>query len=325
MPRVLRPIDPNRGSPLQDTWTDIDAVNAMAAERLGYPTQKPVALLERIIEASSNPGDVVLDPFCGCGTTIEAALNTGRRWVGIDVADVAVDVIRGRLEKKFPDVDYEHRIIPPDVESATRLARQDPHAFQSWALRRIRAREAVTSRGRRSNKGGDRGIDGEILVRLDNSEMLRVLVSVKGGANLAPTMLRDLFGTVGKERAHMGLLVTMAQPTKNMLRDAREMGAIDSPLYEDGCPRYQILTVEDIFAGRMPLLPGRNVTFDGAAPAAQLALGLERPAARAEPPQLPLTIDTAVPATTSAARTGLRRAALPSATPAQGARTARRR
>jgi hypothetical protein len=267
----------------------------------------------------------VLDPFCGCGTTIEAALRTERRWVGIDVADVAVDVIRGRLAKSFPDVDYEHRIIPPDVESAQRLARQDKHAFQSWALRRIKAREAVVARGRRTNKGGDRGVDGELMVRLDNGEQLRVIVSVKGGANLAPTMVRDLVGTVSAERAQMGVLLTVAQPTDGMRKAAREHGAIDSPLYEDGCPRYQILTVEDIFAGRLPMLPGRNVTFDGAAPAAQLALGLDRPAARAEPPQLPLTIDTAVPATTSAARTGLRRAALPSATPANSARAARRR
>lgn len=266
MPVYKRYLDEMPGVPVTDVWTDISLLASASPERIGYPTQKPVALLKRIIEASSNPGDVVLDPFCGCGTSFEAAREAGRVWNGIDISVAAVEVIRERMDRVMPGTHYLEYGFPADIEGAQRLAATNPHSFQWWVLAKVRGRQIASGRGRRPDKkGGDRGVDGEILVRdIDDGRLLRVIVSVKAGANLNPSMLRDLVGTVAAERADMGLLLTMAPPTEGMRKAAREHGTIPSSLHPNGCPRFQIITVEDIFAGKHPLLPGRNVTQDSA-------------------------------------------------------------
>src|SRR5262249_23478429 len=135
-----RYLDEMPGVPLQDVWDDIPALSAQATERLGYPTQKPLALLERIIEASSNPGDVILDPFCGCGTAIAAAEKLGRRWAGIDITHLSIAFLKYRLEDMFLDVKYQVVGEPQDVEGAIQLANEDRYQFQWWALSLVRAK-----------------------------------------------------------------------------------------------------------------------------------------------------------------------------------------
>jgi DNA modification methylase len=266
MPQYKRYREELKGKAVSDIWDDIDRINPVGSERIGFPTQKPLALLTRIIETSSNKGDVVLDPFCGCGTAIEAALTLERTWFGIDIADVAVDIIAKRLARVATNEKYRLVGFPSDVESAQRLARTNPHGFQWWVLTKIRARQVAPSRGgRRNRKGGDRGIDGELFVRdFDNDRLQRAIISVKAGANLNPSMLRDLIGTVATESADLGILVTMAPPTDGMRKVAREAGTIPSSLHADGCPKFQIITVAEIFAGKQPALPGRNVTEEAA-------------------------------------------------------------
>lgn len=135
VPQRKRYLDEMLGVPVQDIWTDIKLLNNRDKEMLGYPTQKPVALLERIIAASSNPGDVVLDPFCGCGTTVHAAQKLGRSWIGIDVTPLAVNLIRRRLSEAFGnDAKFQVFGLPQDLDGARALFEQDPHAFQLWAV-----------------------------------------------------------------------------------------------------------------------------------------------------------------------------------------------
>jgi site-specific DNA-methyltransferase (adenine-specific) len=190
-------------------------------ERLGYATQKPVGLLERIIAASSNPGDVVLDPFCGCGTTVHAAQKLGRRWIGIDVTHLAISLIERRLKDAFPEAGFEVIGVPRDIASARDLAARDKHQFQWWAVSLV---EAVPQGG--SKKGADRGIDGIRWVTTGNrpGDVDRIIVSVKGGANVSVRDVRDLVGTVEREKALGGVLVTLENPTRDMMREAASHG-----------------------------------------------------------------------------------------------------
>ncbi len=153
VPRYKRYLDEQEGVPLTDVWTDIPPLNSQAAERLGYPTQKPRALLERIIAASSNPGDVVLDPFCGCGTAVDAAQKLGRRWLGIDVTHIAIGMIEDRMRSGYPGIEFETIGVPRDIDSALRLASDDKHQFQQWACWKAGGFP-------RDKKGGDKGVDG---------------------------------------------------------------------------------------------------------------------------------------------------------------------
>ncbi len=245
-------LDERQGIPAQDVWSDIPPINMVAKERLGYPTQKPIALLERIIQASSNPGDTVLDPFCGCGTTIDAAQRLGRRWVGIDVTCLAVDLIDTRLQDVFgADVvkTYEVLGIPKDMEGAQALFRRNPFEFERWVVGRVDGTP-------NEKQIGDRGSDGVITFPADGRLAVgRMLVSVKGGKNLNPGMVRDLVGTVEQERAEMGLLISMGAPTAGMVGVAQRSG--DYVWGADGrrFPRIQLLTVEGILAGKRPNMP----------------------------------------------------------------------
>ncbi len=170
------------GIPLQHVWTDIPPINSQAQERLGYPTQKPEALLERIILASSNEGDVVLDPFCGCGTAIAVAQRLKRRWVGIDITHLAVNLMKHRLLNAFGEgIKKDYQVIgePTDVEGARQLAAEDPYQFQWWALGLVGARPVE------QKKGADKGIDGRIYFHEgDPTDLKQIILSVKAGANI---------------------------------------------------------------------------------------------------------------------------------------------
>ena len=177
VPRYKRYLDEQRGKPFSDVWTDIDPLNSQAAERQGYPTQKPVLLLERLIASASNPGDVILDAFCGCGTAVSAALATDRRYIGIDITFAAMTVIRNRLRQEFPDIPVPKPTGEPEsVEDARQLAQDDKYQFQWWALGLIGARPAE------EKKGADQGIDGRLYFDDEDSAYTKqIIISVKSG------------------------------------------------------------------------------------------------------------------------------------------------
>ncbi|HLT46995.1 MAG TPA: DNA methyltransferase [Rubricoccaceae bacterium] len=259
VPRLKRYLDEQRGLPLDDVWTDIPPLNSQAQERLGYPTQKPEALLERIIAASSNPGDVVLDPFCGCGTAIAAAQKLGRRWVGIDITHLAVTLIKHRLRDAFgAEAAYEVVGEPVTVDGARALAEEDRYQFQYWAL------GLVGARPHEQKKGADRGIDGRLYFVDDASgKPKEVLIQVKSGG-VSSQALRDLRGTVEREGAALGVLLTLEPPTGPMRREAASAGYYASPGWQQKYPRLQLLTAEELLDGygiEMPPLRHTSATF----------------------------------------------------------------
>ncbi len=234
---------------LGSVWTDVDRLNQASKERLGYPTQKPLALLERILAASSKPGDLVLDPFCGCGTTVHAAQKMERRWIGIDVTHLAVSLIRRRLVDAFPSSQFEVLGAPKDIGGARQLAENDKHQFQLWALSLI---EAQPFRGGR--KGADGGVDGYLYFKPDGKTTEKAIVSVKGGANVGVAMVRDLIATVEREGAKIGVFLTLEDPTTRMRVEATATGFYESPMHGKFA-KIQILTVEELFDGARPHLP----------------------------------------------------------------------
>ena len=249
--RRKRYLDEMPGRQAQALWDDIDAINSQAQERLGYPTQKPEALLERIINASSNEGDVVLDPFCGCGTAIAVAERLSRRWIGIDITHLAISLMKSRLRDTFgPDLsDYDVIGVPQDVESARALAVESEHdgryQFEYWALGLVDARPS--NRGRR---GADSGIDGYINFFDDNSgKAKRIIVQVKSG-HVRRDMIATLKGDMAREDAQIGLFITLEPPTGPMEREAISAGIYTPEHYPDHrYPRLQILTVEELLSG----------------------------------------------------------------------------
>jgi len=243
VPREKRYLDEMPGVPLQDIWTDIKPIGAQAKERLGYPTQKPEALLERIIRASSNEGDVVLDPFCGCGTTVAVAQRLGRRWIGIDITHLAINLMRNRLRDAFgPEVEQQYEVVgePTTVRDAEALAQQDPFQFQYWALALVGARPTE------KKKGADRGIDGRLYFHDEgpSGKTKQVVLSVKSG-RVTVAYVRDLRGVVDREQAAIGALISLEEPTPAMRREAAEAGFYDSP-WGTRHPRIQLLTIRDI-------------------------------------------------------------------------------
>jgi adenine specific DNA methylase Mod len=242
--------DELRGENVDSLWDDIPPVNPMAKERLGYPTQKPVELLERIIQASSRESDVVLDPFCGCGTTIEAAERLKRQLVGIDVTHYAVTLIEGRLRKLgVPENAYQIAGRPTVLAEARELARRDKHQFQWWASWRLGAQIY-----REEKRGADRGIDGNIFFRNGPYGIGRIIVSVKAGENVGVQMIRDLRGVIEREEAEMGVFVTLAEPTGPMQTEADGSGYVRKSAH-GRMPRIQIVTIDNLLANRLPKLP----------------------------------------------------------------------
>ncbi|MGD0521734.1 MAG: DNA methyltransferase [Terracidiphilus sp.] len=277
MPRLKLYLDKMPGVPCDDIWVDIPPINSQAQERLGYPTQKPEALLERILKASSNEGDLVLDPFCGCGTTVQVAQRLNRRWIGIDITHLAINLIKTRLSDAFgPEVKTTYDVIgePTDYAGAAELAAEDKYQFQWWALGQVGARPAD------QKKGADRGIDGRLYFHDDDSgQSKQIVFSVKAGG-VTVSQIRDLAGVLGREKAEIGVFVTFDEPTKPMLREAAEAGFYKST---DGTsyPKLQILTIQQILDGKQPAYPlhRRDATFKKAPrsrpePASNLTLPL---------------------------------------------------
>lgn len=251
VPAQKRYLDESRGVALQDIWTDIDMLRGLSkGERLGYPTQKPLALLERIIAASSNEGDIVLDPFCGCGTAIEAAHGLRRRWIGIDITYIAIDLIQKRMRHRFPEdrSTYDVDGIPRDMAGARALFARSPFEFERWAV-------SLVDGTPNERQVGDKGIDGVVRFPVDNKGGIgRALVSVKGGG-LNPAMVRDLIGTIETQRAEMGVLISLEQPTRGVEDASRHSGTYAAPVTRRSYPRAQLLTVEQLLAGTKPDMP----------------------------------------------------------------------
>jgi len=252
-------LDESPGSPVSDLWTDIRPIHATAAERLGYPTQKPEALLERIISTVTNESDIVLDPFCGCGTAIHAARKLGRQWIGIDITHLAISLIEKRLNDAFPGIQYEVHGTPKDLSGARDLAKRDKYQFQWWAVSLV---NAVPYGGKK--KGADTGIDGIIYFKPDGKTTEKAIVSVKGDENVSVAMIRDLAHVVEREKAKIGVFVTLADPTKPMEKEAVTAGFYQTDYGK--FPKIQILTIEDLFAGKKPQMPWLDpATFKKAA------------------------------------------------------------
>lgn len=262
LPRLKQYLDDMPGVALQDIWDDIPPIGAQAQERLGYPTQKPLALLERIITASSDPGCVVLDPFCGCGTAVVAAQKLGRKWIGIDITHLSIALQKYRLKASFPDAQYEVIGEPVSIGSAAQLAQDDPYQFQWWALSLVRARPIGGEAGsKKGKKGSDAGIDGVInFIDDPTGKPKRVLVQVKGGHVHADT-IRDLEGTVEHGGAAIGVLVTLEEPSRAMHKEANTAGFYYSPGWNKDYPKIQILTIADLLNGAEVKMPPEWGTF----------------------------------------------------------------
>jgi len=299
---LKRFLDENEGAVVPNLWDDLLPLHGSAAELLGYPTQKPVALLERIVQASSNEGDVVLDPFAGCGTTIAAAQKLNRQWIGIDVTYLSIALLKNRLEGNFGllpggartllsatplpaassvdpiptplasdarDADKSVRapaylVIrePEDLHDAKKLATEDRYQFQYWTLSLIQARPlGGQTDGRTGKKGSDKGIDGIKVFTDDNSgKAKRVIVQVKSGG-VKSGDIRDLVGTIDRESAAIGVFLTLEPATSHMLNEAATAGFFHSKGWHRDYPRIQILTIEELLAGKQVDMPPSGITF----------------------------------------------------------------
>ena len=263
VPQFRRYLDLDRGVPAQDVITDVDPLSPHAKEKLDYPTQKPEALLQRIIRASSDEGDVVLDPFCGCGTAIAASEQLRRRWIGIDVTYLAINLVQRRLKEAFKDALDAYEIIgaPQDVASAVRLKEIDPYQFEWWAVDLVNARP-----GQDKKKGSDSGVDGYITFFDDKSgQAKRLIVQVKSGRT-GVHHVRDLKGTMEREKAAMGALIILEEPTKPMRQEAAAAGLYSPPELGGKYPKLQIRTIAELLDGKELVLPEGigNVTFQNA-------------------------------------------------------------
>jgi DNA modification methylase len=252
-------LDETKGKPIGANWTDVPRIPNTSRERLGYPTQKPLALLERIVQASSNEGGVVLDPFCGCGTAIDAAQDLGRRWVGIDITHLAIGLIKHRLTDRYgPEIASTYRVIgePTTVEDAAVLAKEDPFQFQAWALGLVGARVADSAK-----KGGDKGVDGRLFFHDSPSGPTRQIVfSVKAG-HLVPAYVRELDAVRRQQGADIGVLISFGAPTAGMRTEAAGFGFFESAWGRH--PRIQLRTVGELLAGKgieYLHIAGANVT-----------------------------------------------------------------
>ena len=253
--QLKRYLDELDGQAVHELWNDIPPINPRAKERLGYPTQKPEALLERIIEASSNEEDVVLDPFCGCGTAVAAAEGLNRRWIGIDITYLAVGLIKKRLMEHYPGIHFDVVGAPTTTEDAKVLAESDPYQFQFWVMDLIGA-------GGSRKEGPDRGIDGRLFFTEGAGEAKEIIVSVKAG-RLQPTFVDALLGVLQKEGAEMGALISFNEPTRAMREIAASAGFYESSGWGK-FPRLQLRTVTELLAGKdieYPRTRGANVTY----------------------------------------------------------------
>ncbi len=271
MPRLKYYFNDSQGILIGDNWTDIPPIGAHAKERLGYPTQKPVALLERIIRASSNEGDVVLDPFCGCGTAIAAAHKLKRKWIGIDITHLSVSLQKYRLLDMFELVsgtDYEVIGEPTTAagarELATDSANEGRYQFEWWALSLVGAKPVGGQAGsRKGRKGADQGIDG-VINFFEHDEKgkpkpRKVIAQVKSGD------IRDLKGVLEREKAAIGVFITLDNPTQPMIKEALAAGWYESDFWQKRYRKLQILTISDLLGGAAVDMPPQHGTFRRAA------------------------------------------------------------
>ena len=258
--RRKRYLDKSAGHPVQDLWTDINPINSQSKERLGYPTQKPLALLKRVLSASSRKGEIVLDPFCGCGTAIEAAHQLDRRWVGIDISAHAIDLVS---EKRLPKVEMRVEGIPKDLHGARKLASANPFDFEAWAVTR------VPGLAPNAAKSGDEGIDGRgMLLPFEGVGTAAcaavprlVLGQVKSG-RFSLSQLRDFCNVVRREQAALGIYITLdSAPTAGARRELAEMGRVQ--VGSRDYPKVQMWSIRDYFEQRVPELPGMADPYTG--------------------------------------------------------------
>jgi site-specific DNA-methyltransferase (adenine-specific) len=244
IPRYKRYLDEQQGIPAGDFWDDIPI--AAGKERLGYPTQKPRALLERIIAASSNPGDTVLDPFCGCGTAVDAAQKLGRQWIGIGITHIAIGMIEDRMRSGYPGIEFETHGVPKDLASAEKLAADDKHQFQQWACWQVGGYP-------RDKKGGDKGVDGWFNYLAEGGKIETGVISVKGGEHLNPGMVRDLGRVMERDHHRFGLFITAAMPTKGVRDEIASHPLIETEFGR--FPAMQVVTIAELIHGPKPKLP----------------------------------------------------------------------
>jgi len=292
-PEPLRYLEEGDGSPVGDIWcyqpgtegtlngtddcidADVAYLGPTSPERLGYPTQKPIGLLERVINASCPPDGVVLDPFCGCGTTVDAAINLDRSWIGIDITYLSIDLIRNRLRTTHGeeiDKTYEVLGVPADLASAHSLFSRSPFDFERWAVSLVRGTP-------NTRQVGDRGSDGVIRFATGQKTRAKAIVSVKGGKQLTPSMVRDLEGVVSKSKdVEMGVFISLHPATKGM-RDAAATGGTYRDAFDNAYPKIQILSVEEILSGKRPQMPPVVAPYTDAKKRAtaveQLAFGID--------------------------------------------------
>jgi site-specific DNA-methyltransferase (adenine-specific) len=237
------------GTPIQDWWSDIQKVlSPTAKEMLGYPTQKPLSLLERIIRISSNEGDIVLDPFCGCGTALVAAQKLNRKWIGIDITHLAIGLMEWRLRNMTPMPVYKVIGEPKDLASALELANKDKYQFQWWAVKKVGGQPYGDKK-----KGADTGIDGYLYYMDEKDKIKKAIISVKGGGTSVKD-IRDLGHVIDREKSDIGVFISLEKPTRPMIEEAAMKGFYHSPLGKD-YPRIQIITIEEIFQGKSPDIP----------------------------------------------------------------------
>lgn len=244
------------GSTVGDLWIDksVKGLGRTSDERLGYPTQKPRSVLERIIDSGSDKGDWVLDPFCGCGTAIDAAEKLNRHWIGIDVTYLAVNVIKRRMRDSYPRAKFRVEGEPQELSAAEELAK-DRYQFQWWALSLIGARPVGSSAGsREGRKGADEGIDGWLRFGNGNGHIERIVVQVKSG-HVGVKDIRELRDVVSRQHAAIGLFITLEEPTSEMVKEERATDPFKHPTWQHEYPAIQILTIADLLKGKVPDIP----------------------------------------------------------------------
>ncbi|HXO85213.1 MAG TPA: DNA methyltransferase [Gemmatimonadales bacterium] len=280
--RLKSYLDEMPGLAVQDVWTDLTALGGTSPERLGYPTQKPEALLERIVRSSTNENDVVLDPFCGCGTTIAVAHRLNRQWIGIDITQAAIVVIKQRFHDRFGiEIPCEVLGEPTSVPDAEALASSDPYQFQWWALGLVDARPVE------GKKGADRGIDGRrFSVDPRSGRTDQVVFSVKAGS-ITVAHVRDLRGVIERESASQGVLISFEDPSRQMRAEAASAGFVETSWGR--MPRLQLATVADLLHGTagLQLPPARQIGVTFRKAPRIKAREPEQPTLVEQPPELP--------------------------------------
>lgn len=237
------------GKAMSDVW-QIPVLSSSSKERLGYPTQKPVVLLERIIQASCPEDGIVLDPFCGCGTAVHAAQKLGRHWAGIDITHLAISLIEKRMRAAFPGIELSVEGTPRDLAAAEDLAMRDKYQFQWWVVAVL---DAMPFGGKK--KGADGGVDGILYFRPEGKKVEKALVSVKGGTHVGVSMIRDLHSAMMRDGAPIGVFVCRGKPTAAMEREAAAVGRFHSTTTGRSYARLQIISLEQLFQGKRPDIP----------------------------------------------------------------------